>query len=159
MLNGVFLFTESRKIVFRKILLPVVNANLSRRTVEYAVHYAKAARGDIVLLSLAPTKPVYPAERDICTVGAQMNAMPICDGAGISEMVLETARRAGVHCDTVYSNSSSLSDVISEFSKRYCCDVIYLEADKNPSLPAPSISNAVITEVVKKTSISVLVFR
>ncbi|MDQ9172380.1 hypothetical protein Q8A64_18390 [Oxalobacteraceae bacterium R-40] len=136
-----------------------MNANLSRRTVEYAVNYAKAARGDIVLLSLVPTKPVHPAAHDICTVGVQMNAMPICDRARISEMALETARRAGVHCDTAYSNSSSLTDAVIEFSKRYCCDVIYLEEDKNSSLVEPSISSAAITEVVKRTSISVLVFR
>jgi nucleotide-binding universal stress UspA family protein len=126
--------------MFRKILLLLDGTNLSDRTTEYALSYAKAARGDIVAVSIAPMTEDAGAVR-------------------LTDFVAEMARRMGVHCDAVEIKSASPARAIVEAAKNYCCDVIYITLHTPSGQLKATFSESLAYQVLEESTIPVLLFR
>jgi nucleotide-binding universal stress UspA family protein len=145
--------------MFRKILLPLDGTNLSGKAIQFALNYAKAARGDIVAVSIVPMPADGPAVSN-----APGNMSPLTqkehDTAGhLTESVAEAARRAGVHCDIVEMKSSSPVQTIVDAARNYCCDIIYMTSHTPSGQVDASFSKSLAYQVLEKSTIPVLLFR
>lgn len=145
--------------MFRKILLPLDGTNLSSKAIQFALSYAKAARGDIVAVSILP----MPADRAAASSASENDIRGEEEAHDmarqITESVVEAARRAGVHCDAVEMKSSSPTKAIVDAAKNYCCDVIYMTLHTPSDGLDASFSETLAYQVLEKSTIPVLLFR
>lgn len=145
--------------MFRKILLPLDGTNLSSNAIQFALSYAKAARGDIVAVSILPmqadggTVPNAPGN-EISFEGKERDTV-----RHVAESVVEAAWRAGVHCDAVEMKSSSPIQAIVDAAKNYCCDVIYMTLHTPSDGLEASFNETLAYQVLEKSTIPVLLFR
>ncbi|MGV3743443.1 MAG: universal stress protein [Burkholderiaceae bacterium] len=146
--------------MFRKILLTLDGSELSDKVIQHALGYAKAARADIVAISIAsePCNAMeIPKDPQSNVALAENNAV---ETGPITETVAEAARRMGVHCDAVNTVFSSSVDAITDVYKRYCCDVIYISARQGPGrITRDGSGQNLAYEILEKSAMPVLVFR
>ena len=146
--------------MFRKILLTLDGSELSGKAIQHALGYAKAARADIVAMSIAsePFDTIETAKSRQSDVAlAEKNA---AGTALTTETVAEAARRMGVHCDAVNTVFSSSVDAIADVYKRYCCDVIYMSSRPGHGRHTKDgRSHDLAYEILEKSAMPVLVFR
>jgi nucleotide-binding universal stress UspA family protein len=145
--------------MFRKILLPVDGTNLSSKAIQFALSYAKAARGDIVAVTILPMSADGAVVSSASENGIPGEAKTRDTPSQITESVVEAARRAGVHCEAIEMKSSSPARAIVDASKNYCCDVIYMTLHTPSDGLEASFSETLAYQVLEKSTIPVLLFR
>jgi len=147
--------------MFRHLLVPTDGSELSDSTVTRAISFAADAGARITFFSAKPDYPIsfYGEGALIDPLTPEKFAEATeKQAADILRRAEETARAAGVSCDSLSLISDSPHDAIIEAAESQGCDLIFMASHGRRGLSALLLGSET-QKVLTHSSVPVLVYR
>lgn len=145
--------------MFKMILVPTDGSALSGKAVDAAIAFAKFNDGKIISLSVAEPYPFMPLAENSMATDPRVYEENMRELAQQHvQKVADTAKNAGVPCETYIAQSFHPYEEIINTAKKYECDVIFMASHGRKGLSKLFVGSET-QKVLAHSTIPVLVFR
>lgn len=144
--------------MFKTILMPIDGTALSYKPLTAVVDLARQLNGKLIFLSVAEPRLFNASDADAVHAGEQVESINLCSAQKYVGRALASARSANVRCEAVVSLSRMPCEEIVSTAERMQCDAIVMATRGKMGVIDTLFSESVTQEVLKKSSIPVLVF-
>jgi len=145
--------------MFKTILVPTDGSPLADKAVETAIVFARETGAKLVAISVAEPYPFSPLSERAMLDDASVFETGTRDAAKIYvKKVADTARAAGVDCETVVALSGSPYREIVDAAENMKCDAIFMASHGRQGLTRLFVGSET-QKVLAHTELPVLVVR
>jgi nucleotide-binding universal stress UspA family protein len=145
--------------MFKHILLPTDGSELSTAAIQQGVRFARSIGAKVTGLCVMPQQHPFYYETEIPLDALEQAAKRYKEQAGIYLSVIEnTAREAGVACDSVYEVHDSPYEAIIRTAEHKGCDLIMMASHGRRGVKALLIGSET-QKVLTHSRVPVLVYR
>lgn len=145
--------------MFKKILVPSDGSALSETALMAAIHIARSCGAKILGLSVAQPYLHSPLElADVATDSAAFVEKALAEAKLNLLKIEESAKAAGVECETMVAESFDPSADIVAAAKQHDCDAIFMGSHGRKGL-SKLLLGSVTQRVLANSSKPVMVFR
>lgn len=144
--------------MFKSILMPIDGSTLSCKPLPVVVDLARQLNVKLVFLSVAEPRLYNGSDADAVRTGEEVESGNLSSAQKNVGRALASARSANVRCEAVVSLSRVPCDEILSTAERLHCDAIVMATRGKMGVIDSLFNESVTQELLKKSSIPVLVF-
>ena len=148
--------------MYKHILIPTDGSETAEKAVDAGIEFARDAKAKVTWFTAVPAYRL-PTEAELMSkhhvVTPEEHELNSAKKAKeILSSVVERARKAGIDCDTDYTQSDTPYEAIIEAAKKHDCDLIFMASHGRRGLSA-LVHGSETRDVLTHSSIPTLVYR
>jgi nucleotide-binding universal stress UspA family protein len=145
--------------MYKNILIPTDGSELAGKAVKHGTNLAKYFGAKVILLTVTTPYHIFTLEtRMVEDTPAEYTKEVQADAAKLLALAAETAKAAGVACDTVQVDHEHVYQAIIDTAKSKGCDLIVMASHGRRGVSA-LVLGSVTVKVLTHSGIPVLVHR
>jgi nucleotide-binding universal stress UspA family protein len=145
--------------MYKHILIPTDGSDFSNKAVRQGTDLARALGARVTIMTATPTFQTFTPDPFMATTTPeQMRQLCRSDALELLDRAAETARTAGVSCDTVHLEDDRPHEAIIDTATKRACDLIFMASHGRKGLSALVLGSET-HKVLTHTQIPVLVCR
>jgi nucleotide-binding universal stress UspA family protein len=144
--------------MFKSILWPVDGSPLSVRPLQAVIDLARLSRATVVLLSVAEPRLYRASDAASVQAGNEAETMRLEAARHELERIRAAVRRAGLACDDVVALSPLPGEAIVDTARKAECDLIVMATHGRMGVLDTLLNASVTQDVLKASTVPVLVF-
>lgn len=144
--------------MFKSILMPIDGSSLSFKPLPAVITLAVQLKAKLVFLSIAEPRLFNASDADAVSTGEAVETANLHTAQQNIGRALASARSANVPCEAVVSLSRLPCDEILDTAERLQCDAIAMATRGKMGVIDTLFGESTTQELLRKSSIPVLVF-
>jgi nucleotide-binding universal stress UspA family protein len=145
--------------MYKNILIPTDGSELAGKAVKHGAHLAKCLGAKVTVLTVTTPYHIFTVETKMVEdTPGEYRKEAQAEGAKLLASAADTAKAAGVACDTVQVEHEHVFQAITDTAKSKSCDLIVMSSHGRRGLSAV-ILGSVTVKVLTHSRIPVLVHR